>query len=118
MTYVGLAYVATHNGDFYQVRRWKAALWFANIFGVILSALFIFFSVTAVGSSAVEKNAYEIIGQIIGVVFSSLTFIVPFLFVVAIGTQRELEWWPDSDDYLDKIWKDPNKGHKSPIQEP
>jgi len=117
VSYVGFAYLVTHSGDFYQARRWKAALWFAGIFGVILSALLIFFSITTIVSSTVERNTYEVIGQVIGAIFSSLTLIVPLLFVTAIGTHHQLKWWLNSADYLDKIWKDPNKGHKSPIQE-
>ena len=115
--YIVFAYLVTHSGDFYHVRRWKAALWFAGIPGVILSVLFIFFSITAIVSNTIGKNTSEIIGQVIGVIFSSLTLIVPFLFLVTIGTHHQLKWWLKSDDYLDKIWKDPNKGYKSPIQE-
>jgi hypothetical protein len=115
--YAGFAYLVTHSGDFYHVRRWKASLWFASIFGIILSALLIIFSIRPIISSAVERNTFEVIKQVIGMIFTGLTLIIPFLFVVTIGTHHQLKWWLNSDDYLDKVWKDPSKGHKNPIQE-
>jgi hypothetical protein len=91
-------------------------LWFAGIFGVILYAFFIIFSIpTTLGS--VERITFQAIGQAIGVIISGFTIIIPVLFVSAIGTHHQLRLWLNSDDYLDKIWKDPNKGHKNPIQE-
>ena len=117
VSFAGFTYLVTHSGDFYHVRRWKASLWFACTFGVILSVLLIIFSIQPIVSNTVERNTYEIIGQVIGVIFSSLTLIIPFLFLITIGIHYQLKWWLNSDDYLDKIWKDPNKGHKSPIQD-
>jgi hypothetical protein len=114
--YIGFAHLVTHSGDFYHIRRWKASLWFAGIFGVILYAFFIIFSIpTTLGS--VERITFQAIGQAIGVIISGFTIIIPVLFVSAIGTHHQLRLWLNSDDYLDKIWKDPNKGHKNPIQE-
>ena len=117
ISYVVFAYLVTHRGDFYQVRRWKAALWFAGLPGVILSAILLFSSITTIVRNSVEKNADELIGSVFGAVFSAFALIVPFLFVVTIGTHHQLKWWLNSDDYLDKLWKDPNKQQKSPIQE-
>jgi hypothetical protein len=43
--------------------------------------------------------------------------IIPFTFLFTISTHYQLKWWPDSNIYLDKIWKDPNKESRSPIQD-
>jgi hypothetical protein len=59
----------------------------------------------------------EIIGAIVAGFFPTLALIIPPLFAIAWGTHNQLKWWLNTDDFLDKIWKDPNKGHKSPIQE-
>jgi len=117
ISYVVFAYLVTHRGDFYHIRRWKAALWFAGFPGIILSALLLFSSITMTVGTATGKDPLEVIALVFSVIFSALSLIGPFLFVVTIGTHQQLKWWLNSDDYLDKIWKDPNKGHKNPIQE-
>ena len=115
--YIAFSYFVTHKGDFYHIRRWKAAIWFAGIFGGILGVPLFLSSVAAIGSASSTKNVFEVIGTTIGGLFSILAFILPFVFMVCIGTHHQLKWWLNSDDYLEKIWKDPNKGHKSPIQD-
>jgi hypothetical protein len=115
--YIAFAYFVAHKGDFYNNRRWKAAIWLASIFGVVLSASLLLFSIIAIISSAPGKNIFEVIRRMLGVFSFTLAFIIPFVFIVCVGTHHQLKLRLNSDDYLDKIWKDPNKGHKSPIQE-
>jgi len=117
ISYLVFTYLVTHKGDFYHIRRWKAALWVAGIPGVMLSAFLLLPSIPVVVSNSPGKNLFEFIGLIIGAIFSTLVLVTPLLFVIAFGTHYRLKWWLNSDDFLDKIWKDPNKGHKSPIQE-
>ena len=115
--FIAFSYFATHKGDFYRIRRWKAAIWFAGIFGGILGVTFFFFSIAAIDISLSTKNVFEVIITTIGGFFSILAFILPLVFMICIGTHHQLKWWLGSDDFLDKIWNDPNKGHKSPIQD-
>lgn len=115
--FIAFSYFVTHQGDFYHIRRWKAAIWVAGIFGGSLAVPLFLLSSAAISSSSLTKNVFEVIGTTIGGLFSILAFILPFVFMVCIGTHHQLRWWLNSDDYLDRIWKDPNKGHKSPIQD-
>jgi hypothetical protein len=115
--YIAFSYFVTHRGDFYHIRRWKASIWLASIFGGILGVPVFLLSIAALIASSSAKNIFEIIGVIIGGFLSIIAFILPFVFMVCIGTHHRLKWWFNSDDYLDKIWKDPNKGYKSPIQD-
>jgi hypothetical protein len=115
--YVGFSYFVTHKGDFYHNRRWRAAIWIADILGGILGVPMFLFSITAIVNGSSAKSIIEVIGLMIGGLFSILAFILPFVFMVCVGMHHQMKWWLNSDDYLDKIWKDPNKGNKSPIQE-
>ncbi len=115
--YLGFAYFATHNGDFYHNRRWKAAIWFSAVPTSLGASILVYFSVASSLNVLGSKSALEIAGVIVMAVMSTLVLAVPFLFFVTWGMHHQLKWWFNSDDYLDKIWKDPNRGHKSPIQE-
>jgi hypothetical protein len=117
LAYAAFAYMVTHQKDFYQSRRWKAALWFTTISGVIVFVFLMVASVSSMASDLAKKSVFEIIGSLIGAFFSMLALVMPPLFFIAWGTHHQLKWWLNSDDFLDKIWKDPNKGHKSPVQE-
>ncbi len=117
ISYLVFTYLVTHTGDFYHIRRWKAALWIASITVIIFVAFFLFSSVQENVNHSSTKNLLEFIGLVSGSFFPTLALAVPLLFVIAVGMQHRLKWWLNSDDFLDKIWKDPNKGHKSPIQE-
>jgi hypothetical protein len=112
--YLVFAYLVTHKGDFYYVRRWKFALWVANIIGLVLLALFLFPSINLISSNSIQGSLF---GIAVSAFLSTLTYIIPFLYVVVIGVHYQLKWWLNSDDFLDKIWKDPNKRHKSPVQD-
>jgi len=117
ISYFGFAYWVTHKGDFYHIRRWKAALWVAGILGIILFVIPPFSPIPTIISPSSGKNLFEFIGLIVNALFSTLVFVIPLLFVITIGMHHGLKWWLNSDDFLDMIWKDPNKGHKSPIQD-
>jgi hypothetical protein len=113
--YIVFCYLITHKGNFYQIRRWKASFWLATIFNIgILSVMFAVFKPLANNSSL---NIFQVVGSILEFLLSTLTINIPFTFMATIGTQHQLKWWMNSDDYLDKVWKDPNKRHKSPIQD-
>src|SRR5512145_558153 len=107
ISYVVFSYLVTHRGDFYHVRRWKAAIWCGGAFGLIGSILLIILLVTSTDSKAVEKSTCEVVEQVIGWIVFNLILFIPFLFMVTIGMYYQLTRWLNSDDYLDKIWKDP-----------
>jgi hypothetical protein len=115
--YFVFAYLVTHRSDFYHARRWKFALAVTNILGLVILAILIFPSLTTIFNKSPGINIIELFGLAIGTILYDLTFIIPFLFIVAIGTHYQLKWWLNSDDFLDRLWKDPNKRHKSPIQD-
>jgi uncharacterized membrane protein YesL len=115
--YAVFAYLVTHKGGFYQIRRWKFGLWVANILGLVLLAIFLFPSIRTILSNSSEQNTIDLIGLVISAILSALIYIIPFLFIIACGTHYQLKWWLTSDDFLDRLWKDPNKGHKSPVQD-
>jgi hypothetical protein len=56
LSYVAFAYLVTHNGNFYHVRRWKAALWITNILGVILLVFFLIVSLSTATSVLPKKS--------------------------------------------------------------
>ncbi len=124
--YVGFAYLATHRGDFYEVRRWKAAIWAACIFGAVVLAVFLGavmlafilnVSTLSLIAGGLRKDSVAVGSMMLIVALPAVCLITLSMFLVTWGVHRRLKWWLDSDDFLDKIWKDPNKGHRSPIQE-
>lgn len=131
VSYILFAYWVTHKGDFYHNRRWRGAVLVAGISSILIPLSFslVILSVILSSSKSIfelygtiiallsRKNLLEIIGLIIGLFFTFLIIVIPYLYVVTLGIHFRIRRSIDSDDYLDKIWKDPNKGHKSPIQE-
>jgi hypothetical protein len=124
--YAYFAYYVTRNGDFYKVRRWKAAIWTALLSIVILLSLFAFVGILGIISTIIENPTISF-GTIIKDFFQMLKLasfelivlspcLAHILFVITIGTYYRLKGWLQSDDYLDKIWKDPNRGKRSPLQ--
>ena len=126
--YLLFAFYVTRHGNFYKIRRWKAAIW-VSLLSVILPVAIISISIggTFEMNSPLLKspnlffgtyvvNLLQWLKSTIQKLLVFLPCLTPFLFVVTIGTYYQLKWWLDSDDYLDKIWKDPNRNNKSPIQ--
>lgn len=116
-SYIGFIYISTHNGDFYRIRRWKAASWVSIIPSIILLVFLLFVSTKSVLNNSPAQSIFELLGLIVGIFFSTIALITPFTFVFTLGTHYQLKWWPSSETYLNKIWEDPNKKHKSPIQD-
>jgi len=115
ISYIIFCFSVTRKGGFYEIRRWKASIWFALITDVLLWLyLLLFFEPV---KSNIPSNYYELIVAIPNFLILTLAIHMSFLFIATIGTHFELKRWLNSDDYLDKIWKDPNKARKSPIQE-
>ncbi len=115
--YIAFAHFVTHRGDFYHRRRWKTAIWFAVVPTVIVSGILLYLSIVDDIGTWTSRNMLDRAGSIIESVMSTLALVIPLLFVLTWGAHHQLKWWFNSDDYLDKIWKDPSKGHKSPVQE-
>ena len=109
--YFRFAYSVTHQEDFYHVRRWKAALWFAGVPCLILFATFLLSSIPAIFNNASGKDTIDWFEFVIVAMLSTLTWIIPILFVITIGMHYLLKWWRNSDNFLDKIWKDPESNH-------
>ena len=132
-SYVLFAYIVTHKGDFYQIRRWKGAILFAGIFSLIFTIILLFVIIISLDTNSSAKYLvelfrlifglllkeciFEVIMLIFSILFTYLTLIIPFQFMVTLGIHFQLKRWYPSDDYLDKIWEDPNKGHRSPIRD-
>jgi membrane protease YdiL (CAAX protease family) len=119
ISYIVFTYFVLHRGDFYHIRRWKAAIWAAVISVVLFSAFlfaFLFFQGIKSPLANSSKDVAEIIILLIGTFLPALVIFVPLLFLITLGTHHQLKWMLNSDDLLDKIWPDPNKGNKSPIQ--
>ncbi len=116
ISYIASASLVMHNGDFYRIRRWKASICFAVIPTGVASAVLTYYSIAERISTLSSKSTLAVGGAIIASVMLPLTLAIPFLFIVTLGVHHQLKWWLNSNDYLDKIWKDPNKAHKSVIQ--
>ncbi len=115
--YVVFAFLVTHRGDFYQIRRWKAAICFSSISMALILVVVVYIFVTPGFSAWSSESMVEIAGHILGTLMATLVFIVPVLFAATWKIWDQLRWSVQADDFLDKIWKDPNKEHRSPIQE-
>ena len=114
--YLRFAHSVTQRGDFYHGRRWKAALWFAGVPCLILFVIFLLSSITATFSNPSGKDTIDLIEFVIVAVLTRLAYMIPVLLVMTIGIHYSLKWWRNSDDFLDKIWKDPTKGQKNLVQ--
>ncbi len=127
-SYSLFAFYVTRHGDFYMIRRWRAAIW-TSLFSTIL--FLVIFNICVVGviginspilkypnllSGTLVKNIFLILKFSLDLLIVFLPCLTIFLFIITIGTYYRLKWWLNSDDFLDKLWKDPNKNRKSPIQ--
>jgi hypothetical protein len=93
--YIAFSYFVTHRGDFYRIRRWKASIWSASIFGCFLGGILgvplYLGSTVAIISSSSARNIFGVIGVTIGGFLSLLAFILPFVFMVCLGTHHHLK---------------------------
>jgi hypothetical protein len=121
VVYVVFAFLVTRQSNFYKARRWKAAVGLAVLPSVFVVVMITAVSVVSSGMTFIRDFASGGTSflQLLGWVFEYLVYwslcLTPFWFIVTLGTYYRLTGWMNSDDYLDKIWKDPNQGHKSPI---
>jgi hypothetical protein len=127
-SYTFFAALITRQGDFYRIRRWKAAICCALIGAVIavVIAVFCFALIVLKNSSFLQnpdflaeinlENVFQFLFSISKAFLTLAPCLTTMLFVVTFGTYSRLKWWLNSDDYLDKIWKDPNRNKKSPVQ--
>ena len=127
-SYLLFAIYITRHGDYYKIRRWKAAIWISLISAFLFAGLVI---ITIEGyivlNSPLSQNPILLLETIantyiqsfktiIGLLFASSFCLVPYLFMVTLGVYYKLKWWFGSDDLLDKIWKDPKRPIRSPLQ--
>jgi hypothetical protein len=106
-----------HQGNFYQARRWKAALWFTGVPGLILLTIFPLTSIPAIFNDSSGRDTIDLIESVIVITLSTLSWIIPVLFVITVATYSLLKWWRNSDALLDKIWKDPDNRQKNHVQD-
>jgi hypothetical protein len=128
VSYLLFAFYITRHGDFYQIRRWKAAIWssvlmsvlFVVIMIIMFVAIFVFSSPLLQNPvllfETIDENYFQIYTGIIAAFLGFFPCLTPYLFLTTIAIHYKITLWLTSDDFLDKIWKDPNRGHKSPIQ--
>jgi hypothetical protein len=126
--YTLFAFYVTRHGDFYNIRRWKAAICVALLSAILLMmVIYILVGRTILINPTLFQTPNMSLGMKLITVFQSfknmitklivfLPCLTPYIFLVTIGTHHQLKWWLISDDYLDKVWKDPNKNNRSPIQ--
>ena len=127
-SYLLFAIYITRHGDYYKIRRWKAAIWISLISAFLFAGLVI---ITIEGyivlNSPLSQNPILLLETIantyiqsfktiIGLLFASSFCLVPYLFMVTLGVYYKLKWWFGSDDLLYKIWKDPKRPIRSPLQ--
>lgn len=117
VSYIGFAYLVTHSGDFYRRRRWKAAVWFAGVPTGIASLVLLYLTIAPGFDAWSSKSIVAIAGLVSKAALPILSLAIPLLLIITWGTHQQLKWWLNSDDFLDKIWKDPNKDHKNPVQD-
>jgi hypothetical protein len=122
--FIPFAYYKTHSGDFYHIRRWKASLAAGLIFDgcIILPILFLFSGSLIFGVITQERSwqsiiNLEFVSKAFFIILSLIFLFMPIGFLITLGIHARLTQFLSSDDFLDKIWKDPNKGQKSPLQE-
>jgi hypothetical protein len=112
IVYVIFAYLGSRRDNFYQARRWKAAVWISIISGFLILAMICAPAIIFTYNDFVETSTLHL-DSIFASITLILVFVLPLMFIITLSTYNRLAW---SDDLLDKIWKDPNKGNKSPIQ--
>ena len=112
IVYAIFAYLGSRRDNFYQARRWKAAVWISIISGLVIFAMIFAPVIIFTYNDFVETSTLHL-DSIFATITLILAFVLPLMFIITLSTYNRLVW---SDDLLDKIWKDPNKGNKSPIQ--
>ena len=112
VVYAIFAYRGSLRDNFYQARRWKTAVWISVISSFIILALVCAPVLWSTYQRFMETKVlnFEPLWATISMI---LVVVIPLMFMMTIGAYSRLAW---SDYLLDKIWKDPNKGNKSPIQ--
>ena len=110
--YVIFAYFVTRKADFYKARRWRAAILISVISGFLITAL-ICIPLLLSSYDTSTKSIILNFDSMIATVICALAFVIPFMFLITVTSYSRLAW---SDYLLDKLWKDPNEGKKSPIQ--
>ncbi len=122
--YIVFAFSVTRHGDFYQVRRWKASILAAVISSILfIIGYFAAFAVPILGALFTNPDLLfnmkidkQFLTGYLELILFGLVILMPFMFIGTLGTYYRLKQWLTSDDFLDTIWKDPNKNKKSPIQ--
>jgi hypothetical protein len=126
--YALFAIYVTRYGDYYKIRRWKTAIWISIMSAVlVLVIIIVYFEGAIVINSLLFQNPGLLFGTKVDYIFHLFRsiidlllifplFLTPYLFMFTIGEYYQLKWWLTSDDYLDKVWKDPNRPNRSPIQ--
>jgi len=112
LVYVIFAYSVTHSDDFYQARRWKAAILISIISGILILVMICTLIFLFSYDEITKVRTMNLDSLIVTVTFT-LAFVIPLMFIITVASYNRLVW---SDDLLDKIWNDPSKGKKSPIQ--
>jgi hypothetical protein len=112
VVYAIFACLGSRRDNFYQARRWKAAVWISIISGFFILAMICVPTIIFTYNDFVETTTLNL-DYIYATITLVLAFVLPLMFIITLSTYNRLVW---SDDLLDKIRKDPNKGNKSPIQ--
>ncbi len=115
--YIAFAALVTHRGNFYQARRWKGAILISSIPMVPVLGVLAYLFIVPNWRAWSSEGVVQIAGHIVQTVMAALALIAPVLFPATWKTWDRLRWSVQAEDFLDKIWKDPNKGHRSPFQE-
>jgi hypothetical protein len=108
--YAIFVYLGSRRDNFYQARRWKAAVWSSIIMGFLVPSGICIFAILGADK---DSKTLDFISMVAAIVLLTLPLVIPLMFINTISTYYGLAW---SDNILDKIWKDPNKKNKSPIQ--
>ena len=112
LVYVIFDYSVTHSDDFYQARRWKAAILISIISGILILVMICTLIFLFSYDEITKVRTMNLDSLIVTVTFT-LAFVIPLMFIITVASYNRLVW---SDDLLDKIRNDPSKGKKSPIQ--
>jgi len=112
LVYVIFDYSVTHSDDFYQARRWKAAILISIISGILILVMICTLIFLFSYDEITKVRTMNLDSLIVTVTFT-LAFVIPLMFIITVASYNRLVW---SDDLLDKIRNDPSKGKKSLIQ--
>ncbi len=127
-SFVIFALYVTRHGGYYKIRRWKTAIRFALLSTVLFVVIFI---IIYGGADLFNRSplwnpdfllrvkledVLQLFTSILIQILNISACLVPWLFIITLGTYHQLKWWLNSDDYLDEIWKDQNRPPRSPIE--